>query len=103
MAIAAMIEEKMTVRITEAELARGIHAVLSRVQEGDEVIVEQDDQPVAIIQPPSRGRLLSESIAIARQREKERGHAAVLDPDFADDVQEAIDSRREPFSPPAWD
>jgi hypothetical protein len=36
-----MIEDRMTVRITEAELARDIHAVLARVQEGVEVIVEQ--------------------------------------------------------------
>jgi hypothetical protein len=31
-----------TVRITEAELARDIHAVLAKVQEGVAVIVEQD-------------------------------------------------------------
>jgi hypothetical protein len=29
-----MIEDRMTVRITETELARDVHAVLARVQEG---------------------------------------------------------------------
>ena len=41
-----------TVRITEAELARDIHAVLVRVQHGVEVIVEHDHQPVAVIRTP---------------------------------------------------
>jgi len=34
------------IRITEAELARDLHAVLAKVQEGMEVIVEQDHRPV---------------------------------------------------------
>jgi len=38
-----MITNEMTLRLTEAELARDIHAVLARVrEEGLEVIVEQD-------------------------------------------------------------
>lgn len=100
-----MIEERMTFRITEAELARDIHAVLSRVQDGDEVIVEQDHRPVAVIRTPPRGpaRKLSECIALAKAHEEELGCAPVPDPDFARDVQAAIDSRREPFHPPAWD
>jgi antitoxin (DNA-binding transcriptional repressor) of toxin-antitoxin stability system len=44
-----MIEGMATVRITEAEIARDLHSVLAKVQEGVEVIVEQDDRPVAII------------------------------------------------------
>lgn len=50
-----MIEDRMTVRITEAELASDIHAVLARVQEGDEVIVEQDHRAVAVIKMPTPG------------------------------------------------
>jgi antitoxin (DNA-binding transcriptional repressor) of toxin-antitoxin stability system len=48
----AMIEVMATVRITEDELARDIHAVLAKVQEGVEVIVEQDHRPVAVIKTP---------------------------------------------------
>jgi antitoxin (DNA-binding transcriptional repressor) of toxin-antitoxin stability system len=57
----AMIEAMTTIRITEAELARDIHAVLAKVQEGVEVIVEQDHGPVAVIRTPQRsGRPISE-------------------------------------------
>jgi antitoxin (DNA-binding transcriptional repressor) of toxin-antitoxin stability system len=56
-----------TLRITEAELARDVHAVLAKVREGVEVIVEQDHRPVAAIKQPGRsGRSISECIASAR-------------------------------------
>src|SRR5271157_1089123 len=98
-----MIEEMATVRITEAELARDIHAVLAKVQEGVEVIVEQNHRPVAVIKPPQGpGRKISECIALARAHEEKLGYAPVPDPDFAKDVQAAIDARREPFQPPPW-
>jgi hypothetical protein len=81
-----MIEDRMTVRITEAELARDIHAVLARVQqEGVEVIVEKDHRPVAVIKtPPVTGRLLSECIALAEAR----GSTVFLDKGFMKDVEE---------------
>jgi antitoxin (DNA-binding transcriptional repressor) of toxin-antitoxin stability system len=99
-----MIEVMATVRITEAELARDIHAVLAQVQEGIEVIVEQDHRPVALIKTPQGpGRRLSECIALAKAYEAKLGYAPVPDADFAGDVQAAIDAHREPLSPPAWD
>ena len=68
-----------TLGITEAELARDVHAVLSKVQEGMEVIVEQDHRTVAVIRTPlPKGRLLSESIALAEAR----GTTAIPDEDF---------------------
>lgn len=99
-----MIEVMATVRITEAELARDIHAVLAKVQEGVEVIVEQDHRPVAVIRTPrGPGRKISECIALAKAHEAELGYAPTPDPDFAKDVQSAIDARHEPFHPTAWD
>ena len=99
-----MIEEMATVRITEAELARDIHAVLAKVQEGVEVIVEQDHRPVAVIRTPQGpGRKISECIALAKAYEEKLGYAPVPDPDFATDVQAAIDAHREPLNPPSWD
>jgi antitoxin (DNA-binding transcriptional repressor) of toxin-antitoxin stability system len=93
-----------TVRITEAELARDIHAVLAQVQEGVEVIVEQDHRPVAVIRTPQGpGRKISECIALAKAHEQKLGYAPVPDAGFAKDVQEAIDAHREPLNPPAWD
>jgi antitoxin (DNA-binding transcriptional repressor) of toxin-antitoxin stability system len=94
-----MIEEMATVRITEAELARDIHAVLAQVQEGVEVIVEQDHRPVAVIKTPQGpGRKISECIALMPA-----DSTATIDPDFAKDVEAAIAAHREPLEPPAWD
>lgn len=94
----------MTVRITETELARDIHAVLAKVQAGVEVIVEQDHRPVAVIKTPQGpGRKISECIALVKVYEKKLGYAPVPDPDFAKDVQAAIDAHREPLNPASWD
>jgi len=100
-----MIKDEMTLRVTEAELARDIHAVLARVRdEGLEVIVEQDHRPVAIIKTPQGpGRKLSDSIAIAKAHEESLGYAPLPDADFAADVQAAVDAHREPLNPPVWD
>ena len=99
-----MIEDMATVRITEAELARDIHAVLAQVQEGVEVIVEQRHRPVAVIKTPQvPDRKIAECIALAKAYEEKLGYAPAPDPDFAKDVQAAIDAHREPFDPPAWD
>src|SRR5690348_9033980 len=99
-----MIEEMATVRITEAELARDIHAVLAKVQEGVEVIVEQDHRPVAVIKTPQGpGRKISDCIALAKAYEEKLGYAPVADPDFAKDVQAAVDAHREPLNPPSWE
>src|ERR1051326_5104104 len=99
-----MIEEMGKVRITEAELARDIHAVLAKVREGVEVIVEQDHSPVAVIKTPQApGRKISECIALAKAHEEKLGYAPVTDADFAEDVQAAIDAHSEPLNPPAWD
>ena len=77
------------VRITETELARDIHGVLAKVQEGIEVIVEQDHRPIAVIRLPHRsGRPIAE---IVRQA-KERNSGVTLDPDFGKDLETIIDS-----------
>ena len=99
-----MIIVMATVHITEAELARDIHAVLARVQEGVEVIVEQDHRPVAVIKTPQGpGRKISKCIALAKAYEDKLGYAPAPDADFAKDVQAAIDAHREPLNPPEWD
>jgi len=93
------------VRITEAELARDTHAVLVRVQHGVEVIVEHDHRPVAVIRTAAKRRdaRVSECIALAKAYEEKLGYALVPDPDFAKDVQAAIEAHREPLDPPSWD
>lgn len=99
-----MIGSMEPVRISKAELTRDVHAVLAKVQEGIEVIVEQDHRPIAVIKTPQApGRKISECIALAKAYEEKLGYAPVPDPDFAKDVQAAIDAHREPLDPPAWD
>lgn len=90
----------MTVRMTEAELARDLHSVLEKVQEGVEVVIEQDHRPIAVIKPSKPvGRMISEVIADL----KARGSNAVIDDDFARDIEEGTKAHREPWNPPSWD
>ena len=96
----AIIMDMGTLRITEAELARDIHAVLAKVQTGVEVIVEQDHRTVATIKPPTRsGRTISACIASA----KASGSKVILDGGFGKDVEEGIRERSQPWNPPSWD
>lgn len=92
--------------MSEAELARDLHAALARVQQGVEIVIEQDQRPVAVLKssaPTRPGRKLSECIAMARDYEARLGYEPVPDEDFARDVQAGIDARRDSFEPPAWD
>jgi len=92
---------KHVIHVSKAEAASNFAALLDRVSEGAEVIIENDAQPVAVLrsaeQPP--GRLLSESIALAEAH----GSTVTLDGDFGRDLEEIINSHREPLNPPAWD
>jgi antitoxin (DNA-binding transcriptional repressor) of toxin-antitoxin stability system len=95
-----------TVHMSEAELARDLHDVLAKVQQGIEVVIEQDHRPVAVLkpsQPGGPGRKLSECIALAKAYEDELGYSPSPDAEFAKDVQAGIDSRRDSFEPPTWD
>jgi antitoxin (DNA-binding transcriptional repressor) of toxin-antitoxin stability system len=98
-----MIGDMAQLHMSEAEVVRDIQAVLEKVRQGTEVVVEHNHQPVAVLLPvaPPR-RTVSECIALAEQRERERGYAVVLDPDFATDVEQII-RNRQPWNPPAWD
>ena len=89
-----------SLRITETELARDVHAVLEKVRQGIEVIVEQNHRPVAVIKASKpAGRKISEVIAALEAS----GANAVLDEDFARDVKESIQTYREPWNPPSVD
>ncbi len=78
--------EVMTVHVTEAELARDVHALLAKVRQGVEV-------------PQVKGRRISEVIAALQAN----GANAVLDEDFARDVEAGINAHREPWKPPSWE
>jgi antitoxin (DNA-binding transcriptional repressor) of toxin-antitoxin stability system len=98
-----MIEDMAQVHMSEAELARDVHAVIEKVRQGAEVIVERDHQPVAVLRAAvPRPWTISESIAIAAQRDKDRGYTVRLDPAFAADVEQIVGDRK-PWNPSSWD
>jgi hypothetical protein len=95
-----MIEDMATLHMTESEAARDLHAVLVKVQQSGEVIVERDHRPVAVIRSPLvKGRLLSECIALAEAR----GTTAIPDEGFMQDVAEGIAERSKPWNQPSWE
>jgi antitoxin (DNA-binding transcriptional repressor) of toxin-antitoxin stability system len=91
--------EVMAVHLTEAELARDLHAVLEQVRQGAEVVVESDHQPVARISPVrGPGRPVDECIAIAQTL----GSNVPLDDQFGADLEQII-AQRKAVDSPAWD
>jgi antitoxin (DNA-binding transcriptional repressor) of toxin-antitoxin stability system len=93
---------KDVIHISEAEAATtNVATLLAHVRAGAEVIIENDARPVAVLRSvkPHPGRLLSESIALAEAH----GSTVTLDGDFARDLEEIINSHREPLNPPAWE
>ncbi|MGB7555982.1 MAG: hypothetical protein WBM04_16540 [Candidatus Korobacteraceae bacterium] len=93
----------LVIRISEAEAESDFGSVLARVRAGAEVIIESKSggPPVAVVRPLGLGpgRLLSESIALAEAH----ASTATLDADFSRDLEDIIDSHREPLNPPTWD
>lgn len=87
--------------MTEAEVARDLHAVLAKVEQGVEVVIEREGhRPVAVIRSPHRsGRPLPEILKEARQRNS----TVTLDEDFGEDLEAIIASHQIPWNPPSWD
>jgi antitoxin (DNA-binding transcriptional repressor) of toxin-antitoxin stability system len=91
---------KHVIHISDKEAANDFPSLLNRVRNGAEIVIEHDARPVAVVRPAEpHVRLLSESLRLAR----EHGSTAVMDAEFAKDVEAAIESHREPLNPPAWD
>ena len=87
------------IHISEKEAASDFASVLARVRAGAEVVIESESGklPVAVVHlpvPPRRS--ISECIALLPE-----DSTAVMDADFAKDVEAAIESRCEPLEPPA--
>lgn len=93
-----------TIHISEDEAARDFAGLMARVRAGAEVVIENANSPAVVLRVAEepRGRLLSESIAIAEARTRERGYPAVMDADFAADMEEIIRNRK-PRDTSAWD
>jgi hypothetical protein len=90
------------IHISEADAARDFAGLMAQVRLGVEVVIENEACAVAVVRPAvptGPGRLLSEVIAAAESH----GSLALLDGDFAHDLEEAVNSHPEPLNPPAWD
>ncbi|MBV9226599.1 MAG: hypothetical protein JOY85_21400 [Acidobacteriaceae bacterium] len=91
--------ESQVLHISETELAKNIQSILRRVETGAEIVIERNMEPVAVLRaatPPRRK--ISECIALLPA-----DSTATIDPDFAKDVDAAINAHRESLEPPAWD
>jgi antitoxin (DNA-binding transcriptional repressor) of toxin-antitoxin stability system len=89
----------MTVEEGCAGGRRDLHAVLEKVRQGIEVVVEHNSQPVAVLRatdPPRRR--VSEVLALMPKHS-----TATMDADFAHEVQSAIENYHEPLDPASWD
>lgn len=89
------------IHISETEATSNFADVLARVRAGAEVVIESErgKLPVAVIHAPTPlRRTISECIALLPE-----DSTAVVDADFAKDVEAAIESHREPLTPPVWD
>lgn len=90
---------KHVIHISEAKAAGDIEELLTRVRAGIEVVIEDGETPIAVLRPPEPvRRTISECIALLPE-----DSTATVDPDFARDVEAAVDSHRQPLNPPAWD
>ncbi len=74
-----MIQLKAHVHMSEAEVAKDFAAVLEKVRQGAEIIVEQDHRPVAVIKTPQRLSDLS-MIVLRSRRPTKTGWASHLSP-----------------------
>ena len=96
---------KDVIYVSDSEAANNLPSLLDRVCAGAEVVIERDSRPVAVVRPADAppGRLLSESIALAKAHAAELGYEPTMDPDFAADLEEIINRHRQPLNPPSWD
>jgi antitoxin (DNA-binding transcriptional repressor) of toxin-antitoxin stability system len=92
--------EPRVFRVSEAEVVKDIAIVLAKVRQGSEIIIEENHRPIAVIKPSKPGgRAISEVIADL----KARGSTAVMDDDFARDIEAGIEACRQPWTPPSWE
>ncbi len=94
-----MIIPMETIHVTDVEAVRDFAGLLRKVRNGVEVVIEHDAQAIAVVQAPAPPRRsMQECLALLPEHSP-----ALVDEDFARDVEEAIASHREPLGAPTWD
>lgn len=85
--------------MTEAEIAGNFAAAMEKVRQGLEVVVERERRPIAVLRPPEPPRRkIAEILALMP-----KDSTALMDADFARDVEAAIEAHREPLDASKWD
>jgi len=75
-----------TILITDPKSVSDLSALLDRVRQGDEVVFKDGDRDIAIMRPPlPPRRTIDECITLMPEHS-----SAVVDEDFAKDVEAAI-------------
>jgi hypothetical protein len=88
------------IHIPEEQAVNDFRFVLSRIDEGNSVVIDRANSEIQLQSWPARGRTVEEALAILA----ERGDNAVIDDSFADDIQFAMDRMRSlPTRPSPWD
>jgi hypothetical protein len=88
-----------TISISQAEAERDLHSLLARVSEDISFLIENDSHPVAMLQaPPPRTLSFRERIALLP-----KDSLAMMDDDFARDVEGGILAHREPIDSSLFD
>jgi antitoxin (DNA-binding transcriptional repressor) of toxin-antitoxin stability system len=90
----------ITVRMTEAELARDVHAVLEKVRQGMEVVIEQDSCPVAVLKAP---RVNGRKIPGVMTAYDTNGVSAVVNGKGAKHAEDSVKSHRDSWNLASWD
>jgi antitoxin (DNA-binding transcriptional repressor) of toxin-antitoxin stability system len=86
--------------VSEADVVKDVAAVLEKVRQGSEVVIEDNHRPIAVIKPSRpAGRPISDVIADL----KARGSDVVIDDEFARDVEAGMEAHRQPWTPPSWE
>ena len=92
-----------TIHISETEAARDFTSLMDHVRAGKEIVIESNDNPVAILRAAALPRRsISESIALAEETSQKLGHTPEMDTAFATDMEEILHQRK-PRDTSAWD
>jgi len=81
--------------ISETEAANDFAGLMARVRAGEQIVIEADSRPVAILRavdPPRHS--ISETVARVDASSKELGYTPVMDASFAADMEEIIRNRK---------
>lgn len=93
---------KRVIHLSEKEAGETtVASLVAQVCAGAEVVIEQNARPVAVLHAAEPSpRTISECIALAKLHEEQTGNTPILDPDFAQDIEEIL-RQRQAWNPPA--